>query len=456
MAQQDSNTNPSGQKKDAAATNNTGAALRGIAAQTLAQVLHQQASLASLMAPAQEKVAPQDQALLQELCFGTLRWQPQLQSILGRLLEKPLKDKDQDVQALLLLGLYQLLYTRIPDHASLSATVDAAKKLKKPWAQKLVNAVLRNFLRSRELLEEALVKSPAYLTAHPNWLRKRIEAFWPEQAKDIFAANNEHPPFTLRVDLQQQSREEFLEQLNTAELEARPAPFSRFGVTLNQAAGVESIPGFSEGKASVQDEAAQLAADLLQLQPGQRVLDACAAPGGKTGHILEAEPQLAEVTALDLEERRLVRVQENLTRLKKTAKLVCADASDLKAWWDGQTFDRILLDAPCSATGVIRRHPDIKLLRKPGDIAKLATLQLSLLQALWQTLAPGGRLVYATCSVLPTENSQVIEAFLADQEDAQHSQIEADWGIAQTFGRQLLPQIKGHDGFYYACLNKRA
>jgi len=449
MAQQD----PKSESQTAA---NTGGALRLVAARTLAQVLDQKASLASLMAPAQEKVSTQDQALLQELCFGTLRWQPQLQSILGRLLEKPLKDKDQDVQALLLLGLYQLRYTRIPDHAAISATVDAAKKLKKPWAQKLVNALLRNFQRSREVLETALATSPAYLTAHPNWLRKRIESYWPEQAEAIFAANNEHPPFTLRVDLQQQSREDFMAQLAGAELEGSAAPFSRFAVTLKQAASVERIPGFTEGKVSVQDEAAQLAADLLQLQPGQQVLDACAAPGGKTGHMLEAQPQLALVTALDLEERRLVRVQENLTRLQKSAKLVCADACDLDAWWDGKAFDRILLDAPCSATGVIRRHPDIKLLRKSGDIAKLAELQLSLLKALWKTLAPGGRLVYATCSVLPTENSLVVEQFLAEQSDAQHSPIDADWGITQTCGRQLLPQVNGHDGFYYACINKKS
>ncbi len=434
---------------------NSGVKLRVVAAQTLAQVLQQQASLAGLMAPAQEKLPAQDQALLQELCFGTLRWQPKLQSILGRLLDKPLKEKDQDIQALLLLGLYQLLYTRIPDHAALSATVAAAKALKKTSFQKLINGVLRNFLRQKDSLTVELEKSPAYITAHPNWLRKRIERFWPNHAEQIFEANNRHPPFTLRVDLQQQSREIFLAQLGDAKIDASPTIYSRFGVTLAQAIPVEKIPGFAEGKVSVQDEAAQLAADLLDLQPNQRVLDACAAPGGKTGHILEAQPKLAEVTALDLEERRLVRVKENLARLGKKAKIICADAADLSSWWDGKTFDRILLDAPCSATGVIRRHPDIKLLRKAGDIAKLAQLQLSLLEALWKALAPGGRLVYATCSVLPVENTDVIERFLQQQHDAKHLPIDATWGIEQTCGRQLFPQINGHDGFYYACLVKQ-
>lgn len=433
----------------------SGSQLRKIAAQTLEAVLKQQASLASLMAPALNKVEVHDQALLQELCFGTLRWQPQLQSILGRLMDKPLKEKDQDVQALLLLGLYQLKYTRIPDHAALSASVDACKGLKKLWAQKLVNAVLRNYQRNAAELEAEMTRSPAFTTAHPNWLRKRIEQCWPEQAENIFTANNEHPPFTLRADLNQwTNRASFIELLKEQSLEANATPFSPYGVTLQKAADVSQIPGFSEGRCSVQDEAAQLSADLLQLAPEQRVLDACCAPGGKTGHILEAQADLKEVVALDLEARRLERVKDNLARLNKTATIVCADASDLDNWWDGESFDRILLDAPCSATGVIRRHPDIKLLRKSEDIAKLAQLQGQLLTQLWKTLKPGGRLVYATCSVLPTENTLVIEQFLQQQSDAMHCVIDADWGLAQTCGRQLLPQIDGHDGFYYACLTK--
>jgi len=434
--------------------NNPQYPVRMQAAHTLSQVLQQKASLAALMAPALERVQENERPLLQELCFGTCRWQPQLQSILSRLLDKPLKAKDSDIHALLLIGLYQQKYTRTPDHAAIAATVDACKKLKKKWAEKLVNGVLRSYQRQRQTLETQLANSPSFASAHPNWLRKNIEKFWPEQANEIFTANNAHPPFTLRLNLARLNRAEYLTQLATEGIDATASTYSPFAITLDKAVGVHQLPGFDEGKLSVQDEAAQFSAELLQLQAGQRVLDACCAPGGKTGHILEQGQDLSEVVALDLEERRLVRVRENLQRLNQHATIVCADAADTEHWWDGKRFDRILLDAPCSATGVIRRHPDIKLLRVAEDIAKLAKLQLSLLKALWPTLKPGGRLVYATCSVLPTENTQVIDQFLQHQQDASHSTIEADWGIEQPYGRQLLPQEGGHDGFYYACIEK--
>ncbi len=433
-------------------------AVRAQAAQTLAAVLQQKASLASLMPPALENVDDTERSLLQQLCFGCCRWQPQLQSILNRLLEKPLKPKDSDIHALLLLGLYQLQYLRTPDHAAISATVDACRTLKKGWAEKLVNGVLRRFQREKDQLLAALDNSPAFVTAHPNWLRKQICNHWPDQASDIFTANNAHPPMTIRVSRSQVSREQTLQQLAESKIEAQATCFSSDGIQLAKAVDVFDLPGFSEGHLSVQDEAAQLAADLMQLQGGERVLDACCAPGGKTGHLLEVGDTLTkplqEVIALDLEQRRLARVEENLARLKRSATLICADGQATEQWWDGKSFDRILLDAPCSATGVIRRHPDIKILRNATDIAKLAALQLALLKALWATLKPGGRLVYATCSVLPTENTEVIEAFLKHQKDAQHDPIDADWGVSQTCGRQLFPQKQGHDGFYYACLNK--
>ncbi|MBR9912633.1 MAG: 16S rRNA (cytosine(967)-C(5))-methyltransferase RsmB [Gammaproteobacteria bacterium] len=438
--------------------------VRAQAALTISSVLRQQASLASLMAPAQQQVAENEQALLQELCFGTLRWQPKLQALLGRLLDKPLKTKDLDIHSLLLLGLYQLLYLRIPDHAAIDTTVKACKALKKPWAEKLVNAVLRNYQRQQVALHHNLASSPAFLTAHPNWLRKRIDAHWPEQAEQIYNANNSHPPFTLRLDLGQVSRQQYLQQLDSAGMTGHPCPYSPYGITLEQPVAVDQVPGFAQGRVSVQDEAAQLAADLLQLQPGQRVLDACCAPGGKTGHILELarqlQPTLTELVALELEPRRLLKVEENLQRLRQPEQplaplqLLCADALQVEQWWDQQPFDRILLDAPCSATGVIRRHPDIKVLRKATDIAKLAELQLALLHALWLTLRPGGRLIYATCSILPTENTAVVEQFLSQCATARHQPLQVDWGLAQTCGRQLLPSAQGNDGFYYACLIK--
>lgn len=424
--------------------------VRAQAAKTIAQVLLRQASLASLMTPALEQVPEQDQNLLQELCFGTCRWQPKLQSIVGRMLEKPLKDKDSDVHALLLLGLYQLDYMRIPDHAALSATVEACKELNKNWASKLINALLRRYLSEKNQLADQLKSSPSFKTAHPNWLRKQIENNWPQKATDIFAANNDHPPFTLRVNTHIHQRQDVLNKLT----DSRATPFSPFGITLEKATDVLNIPGFQDGIISVQDEAAQLAPLVLKAEAGQRVLDACAAPGGKTGHVREVTPDIKEIVAVDLEARRLERVKENLLRLQQKATLICGDAGNTSAWWDGKLFDRILLDAPCSATGVIRRHPDIKILRKATDIKQLANIQLQLLINLWPLLKPGGRMVYATCSVLPQENTQVIEQFLTTHNDAQHEIISATWGIQQTCGRQLLPQINGHDGFYYASLIK--
>lgn len=438
--------------------------VRTQAARTVAAVLQQRASLASLMAPALEAVADDQRPLLQELCFGTLRWQPALQALLGRLLDKPLRSRDSDVQALLLIGLYQLHYLRTPDHAAVAATVEACRPLQKAWAGKLINAILRRFLRERETLLQQLAASPAWISAHPNWLRKQIEQHWPGEAAAVFAANNDHPPFTLRLNTALCRRKDYLQQLHDAGIEARATPYSDTGVTLLRARDVHRVPGFDQGLVSVQDEAAQLAAGLLQLAPGQRVLDACCAPGGKTGHLLELAATLpaplAQLQALELEPRRLERVRENLARLPAAVtaatpwELLCADARDRASWWDGRVFDCILLDAPCSASGIVRRQPDIKVLRKATDIAKLAALQLQLLHALWPTLRPGGQLLYATCSLLPQENRAVVAQFLAQQQDARECPLAAPWGQAQTAGRQLLPQPGGHDGFYYASLYK--
>ena len=260
----------------------------------------------------------------------------------------------------------------------------------------------------------------------------------------------------LRVNRRHNSRDAYLKLLSEAAVAAQPCDYSRDGIVLDAACDVRDLPGFAEGWISVQDEAAQLAADLLDLAPGQRVLDACCAPGGKTCHILEAQPQLAGVVAVDLEDKRLLRVHENLERLGLEAELIAADGRDTATWWDGKPFQRILLDAPCSATGVIRRHPDIKLTRQPDDIAALASLQGELLDAMWTTLEVGGILLYATCSTLPTENTEVIEAFLARTSGARELDIAGSFGVKQPHGRQLLAQEGGHDGFYYAKLIKIA
>lgn len=426
------------------------------AARALAAVLSGKASLNSSLPAQLDKVEERDRGLTQDLAFGTARWQPRLDLLAAQLLQKPFKAADADVQALLLVGLYQLFYSRIPAHAAIGETVGCADKLKKPWAKGLLNAVLRRAQREGEELLAGMERDPVVRTAHPRWLQKSLKAFWPEQWEAICAANNAHPPMILRVNRRHHSRDAYLALLAEAGVGASACQYSRDGIVLAEASDVRGLPGFAEGWVSVQDEAAQLAADLLDLAPGQRVLDACCAPGGKTCHILEAEPALAGVVAVDLEAKRLVRVRENLNRLGLDAQLIAADGRDTQAWWDGKPFQRILLDAPCSATGVIRRHPDIKLTRQPDDIAALAQLQGELLDTLWQTLEVGGILLYATCSTLPTENTEVIGAFLARTPGARELDLATEAGLRQPHGRQLLAQEGGHDGFYYAKLIKIA
>ena len=426
------------------------------AARALASVLSGKASLGSSLPPLLDKVDARDRGLAQDLAFGTARWQPRLALIAEKLLQKPFKAADHDVEALLLVGLYQLFYTRIPAHAAIGETVACVDKLKKTSLKGLLNAVLRNAQRDGEAICASLDSDPVLHTAHPRWLQKALKANWPEHWQAICAANNAHPPLILRVNRRLRSRDAYLAELAAAGIAASPCTYSRDGIVLAQACDVTGLPGFAAGHVSVQDEAAQLAADLLQLAPGQRVLDACCAPGGKTCHLLEAEPKLAHVLGVDLEAKRLVRVRENLARLGLAAELIAADGRDLASWWDGQPFQRILLDAPCSATGVIRRHPDIKLTRQASDITALATLQGELLDALWTTLEVGGILLYATCSVLPEENSDNIGAFLARTPGARELDIDGEFGLKQAHGRQLLPQVDGHDGFYYAKLIKIA
>jgi 16S rRNA (cytosine967-C5)-methyltransferase len=370
------------------------------------------------------------------------------------LLARPLDPCESTIRALLLVGLYQLWHLRIPEHAAVAETVTAARQLKKPWAAGLTNAVLRAALRRRQELAVALEKEPEACTAHPRWLLQRLQQDWPNDWPAIVAANNARPPFTLRVNLRHGDRNAGQQRLENLGYAVEPSASAATALTLNAAVEPATLPGFAEGWISVQDAAAQLAAPLLEVQPGLRVLDACAAPGGKTGHLLECEPHL-ELTALDQDTARLERVAENLHRLRFEARLIAGDARQPADWWDGVPYDRILLDAPCSATGVIRRHPDIKLLRRDRDIAALADQQHTLLASLWPLLRPEGRLLYATCSVLRQENEQVVEGFLVNQPDAEEQPIIAPWGRSLAHGRQILPGEAGMDGFYYALLVKR-
>lgn len=429
--------------------------LRLHVAQTITPVLRQQTSLSSTFATAIEQLSDNEKPLFHELCFGCLRQFHQLNVISEHLLQKPLRGKDSDVFALVLLGLYQLKHMRIPEHASISETVSAAKKLrKKPWASGLINGVLRSYVREKEAIENKLAKSKRYQFAHPDWLIGRIKKAWPHAWENILLANNQRAQITLRINQQKCTRAEYLALLKNAEINATACEFANHGIRLSSSVDVAALPHFADGYVSVQDEAAQLAAQLLELAPNQRVLDACCAPGGKTCHILETEPQLQHLLAVDLEAARMVRVAENLERLHLQAEQKVADIGNLDDWWDGQAFDRILFDAPCSATGVIRRHPDIKLLRRDDDITNLASLQKQLLDKLWSTLAPGGVLVYATCSVLPDENEHVITDFLTKHTDATLDNLNVLWGQECSAGRQLFPNPVANDGFYYARLRK--
>lgn len=435
--------------------------IRYQAARIVFNVAEQGQSFNTVYQQALNKIDDQQAGLLQELSAGTIRWYVYLNGCIKPLLTKSLKDKDQDIYALLLVGAYQLLFTEKPDYAALSETVEGCRLFKKPWATKLVNGVLRNLQRQKDERIEALAQWQTQ--AHPRWLNKRLTKAWGEElAADIMAANNERPPMCLRVNQQRQTRDTLLEQLKTAGIAAKATVFADTGIRLAERIHPSQIEGFSDGNFSVQDEAAQLCAAILNPQAGDRVLDACAAPGGKTGHLLEHQTDIAELVALDIDDDRLGRVEENLERLDLEATLMPADASCVEDWWDEQPFDRILLDAPCSGTGVIRRHPDIKLLRQSEDIAKLVELQQTLLSQLWKTLKPGGSLLYATCSVLPEENAEQMKAFLAQTDDAEYVTIAAKtepkdtqvWGIDTGFGRQLLPSHNGPDGFFYCLLKK--
>ena len=427
---------------------------RAACAAVVAAVMRGEASLNTLLPKYAHQVAARDTGLLRELCFGTLRHYPALQVILEQLLEKPIKAKEAEVSALLMTALYQIRELRTPDHAAVNEAVAALKALGKPWAKGLVNGVLRRYLREREAVDARCAGDSRYDHLHPRWLEALLREAWPDAADAIMAANNQRPPLCLRVNQLRSSRDAYLALLAQHDIAATPAALSGDGIYLAQPRDVTELPGFSDGLVSIQDEAAQLCAALLACAAEQRVLDACCAPGGKTCHLLERTPQITELLALDVDAGRLARVEDNLARLGLRARTLAADAADTAVWWDGTPFDRILLDAPCSASGVIRRHPDIKLLRQPGDIAKLAATQLDLLNALWQTLKPGGRLLYATCSVLPQENDHVVARFTAATGDCATLAIPESWGVATAHGRQLLPTQGGSDGFYYALLTK--
>ncbi|MCW9717198.1 16S rRNA (cytosine(967)-C(5))-methyltransferase RsmB [Avibacterium sp. 21-599] len=432
--------------------------VRAVSAQYLLQVLDKGQSLSTLLAEKNPTLKEQDLPLLQEICFGVCRVLPRLTQIIQQLVDKPLKGKTRLVHCLLLVGLYQLLYLRTPDHAVVDEMVKATQSLKLDSFKGLVNGVLRRFLREQANILAKVDKH--WQTLHPEWLVNKLKKAYPNW-REIIEANNQKPPMWLRVNVQHSNVDDYLALLQKADIDAVAGEYPQ-SIRLIQAKNVAQLPHFMEGWLTVQDLHAQWSARLLAPQNEEVILDACAAPGGKTTHILELAPQ-ANVIALDVERHRLQRVEENLARMGQKALVICGDASQPEQWLSqiqqqfGESavqFDRILLDAPCSATGVIRRHPDIKWLRKESDIAPLVALQKAILTALWQRLKPNGVLLYATCSLLPEENSAQITDFLQQHPEAELMPLP--FPEQTQAGHQFFPQENGGDGFYYAKLVKKA
>lgn len=422
--------------------------LRAIAAKAIGQVLDHGQSLSAVLPDLQKTISDKDKGLLQELCFGTLRVLPELEGYLQQLMAKVMTGKQRSLHYLLMVGLYQLVYTRIPPHAAVAETVNGAVALKRPQMKGLINGVMRQFQRQQqELIEQAQTQNSRFL--HPSWLLQRIQAAYPEEWPQIVEANNQKPPMWLRVNRQHHSRDEYLALLQQANIEAVGHPDYPDAIRLLSPSPVSTLPGFELGWATIQDASAQGCIPFLQPQNGEFILDLCAAPGGKTTHILEAAPE-AKVMAVDIDENRLKRVHENLARLNQQATVLTGDGRAPEKWCNDQQFDRILLDAPCSATGVIRRHPDIKWLRRNSDIAELVLLQKEIINAIWPRLKSGGTMVYATCSILPEENKYQIDDFVSSHSDAQAVKI----GRSDSQYQQNLPSPEGGDGFFYAKLIK--
>ncbi len=427
--------------------------LRQLAAKVLVSVIKDGQSLTSALdSHIPNDLEPQGKAFVQALCYGVCRYYHQLQFVLSQLLNKPLKNKDCDINALMLAGLYQLQFMRVKPHAAVSETVAAARK--KAWAKSLINAVLRQFQRRQQEFEILEQHSPGAFYSHPDWMIEAIGQDWPQYSRSILTANNQAAPMVIRVNVQRTTTDDYLRLLEENGLVGEKLQHCDTAIELQQAVPVDKLPGFFKGLVSVQDLAAQLAAHILNAQPGDKVADLCAAPGGKTAAVLERQAELSTLYAVDVDGERLQKIEDNLQRLGLQAELQQADASQPGAWSEGKLFDKILLDAPCSALGVIRRHPDIKILRRDSDIPVLAETQRKMLSLAWQLLAPGGVLLYATCSVLKQENEQQIEDFLQTHEDAVEIKIAGDWGVERLFGRQSLMLDGKMDGFYYAKLQK--
>jgi 16S rRNA (cytosine967-C5)-methyltransferase len=423
---------------------------RWIALQMALQVVGRGRSLDEIVASrwfGSLTASARDIAFSRELAFGFCRWYFALSKILQTRLQKPLRERDRDIEIILLLGLYQLLVARTEPHAAVNESVQLAIGQKKAWARGLINAVLRGVVRDGLVLDETDAGQ-----AYPSWMRQRIEFDWGERAGALMRGGNQRPPLTLRVDTRRIGVDEMIARLDAAGIEACRHPRVGCAIELAEAREVTALPGFPQGLLSVQDAAAQLAATLLPCKPGDRVLDACAAPGGKAMHLLQAVDGLA-LDALDSSEARLERLRRNLERIGKSARILIGDAARPGDWFEGTAYDCILADVPCSASGVLRRHPDIRLLRRESDIMPLLALQRKIIDALWQLLKPGGSMLYCTCSIFREENEVLIEEFVARHADCVEVALDgAAWGEARPRGRQILTGSDNMDGFYYALL----
>lgn len=438
------------------------ASIRAAAARVVAAVATEGRTLEEALA--QLGLPAQDRPAVQSLAWGCVRGYPRLLAFFALMAERPGKRVDPEVRSLVLLGLHQLEEARTPAHAAVAETVEAARLMGHARATGFINALLRRFQREGAELEASLPTGPATRLGYPAWLVERVEADWPSRAESILAAGNQHPPMWLRVNRLKIEPADYAARLADAGHEASSWASAPEALRLARPVDVAALPGFAEGQVSVQDAAAQLAARLLAPPAGARVLDACAAPGGKACHLLELAGNGIELLALDIDPQRCRRVEDNLTRLGLTGRVAVGDLLNPGAWWDGGSFDGILLDVPCSGSGVIRRHPDIKLLRRPGDLEGLAARQLNMLRAAWSMLRPGGRLLYATCSIFRVENQAVVGAFLESTPDAVEACESARLRIPGQLpavagpdpGFNLLPGQADTDGFYYACLERRA
>ena len=438
--------------------NDKGVIVRVQSSMVLNQVIHGKYSLDRAIEQAYKEIDDNEKPLFMNICYGTLRFYWELKAKIDQLLSKPLKKKDKIIENLLQSAIFQIDKTRIPDHAVVSQTVEASRKLNKGHFASLINGILRTYLRSDREIEK---KSEEIIFNHPNWMIKKIKQDWPLNWEEILKKNNDRAPMWLRVNQKKIETKKYYKQFltNKYKIKVDNTHINDYAICLKTPISVKSLPGFEEGYVSIQDGAAQLAVDFVLKNQSGRILDACAAPGGKTAQLIENIDSTSSVTAIEIDPERAELIQENLLRLGHSAELIVDDVSDIQSWWDSMFFDLILLDAPCSSSGVIRRHPDIKHLRRKNDIYTFQKKQLKIINAMWKILAPKGRLLYVTCSIFREENDEVMNQFLKKHDNVAFQELLLNNNILKKMiktrhGYQLFPGTINTDGFYFSCLKK--